>query len=130
MNIASTLEKIRRDFPACETLAYADISTNNVLSSSAETTLRQEHLNDLCNTAVDMLTGPSAAQVARVWEEGQTASPDVYQAIIVEAAEVGIFLRSASNPTDALCCVCQPSIDIPAFIATARQRLEEIGEDK
>lgn len=130
MNIASTLEEIRRDFPACGTLAYADISTNNVLSSSADTPLKQEHLNDLCNTAVDMLAGPSAAQVARVWEDAQSTPPDVYQAIIVEAAEVGIFLRSASNPTDALCCVCHPSIDIPGFIAVARQRLEEIGDDK
>ncbi len=130
MNIATTLDTIREAFPACETLAYADISTNNVLSSSAVQQLRQEHLNDLCNTAVDMLSGTSAAHVSRVWNDGNCDYPDVYQAIIVETAEVGIFLRSVSNPTDALCCVCQPNIDIPAFIASARQHLETIGQDK
>ena len=128
MRIADRIENIRQQFPDCRTIVYADISANNVLASSAASQLGQEHLNDLCETAVHLLTGTSAEQVARVWSDTGSVRRGVYQAIIIELPEIGIFLRSVSNPTDALCCVCAPSINVAPFVTNAREHLEAIGQ--
>jgi len=128
MTITERLECVRLEFPECKTVAYADISTNMVLSTSAEIALRQEHINSLCNTAVEMLGGHSTSQLRNVLGEGRDT--DVFQVIIIEPTEVGIFLRSTMRPTEALCCVCSPSIKLGPFLAGARRHLDKIGQDR
>ncbi|WP_073200706.1 hypothetical protein [Roseovarius marisflavi] len=92
------------------------------------TELRQEHLNSLCKTAVDILGGQSSSHLCSVLGGG--GDTDIFQVIIIEPTEVGIFLKSTTSPTDALCCVCSPSIKLQAFIAGARHHLDEIGQDR
>ncbi|MEM6939172.1 MAG: hypothetical protein AAF943_03475 [Pseudomonadota bacterium] len=131
MKISERLNNVRLAFPECDTVAYADISTQTVLSSSAPDGLRQEHLNDLCATAAGMFADPSSKELADLLApaKGEAAAGEVYQVILMDAREVGIFLRSVSNPNDALCCLCDPSIDIAAFLPAVRLQLEEIGQD-
>ncbi|MDA3856964.1 MAG: hypothetical protein PF480_01665 [Roseovarius sp.] len=109
-------------------MAYADMSTNMILSTSAEIALRQEHINSLCNTAMEMLGGHSTSQLRNVLGGGRDT--DIFQVIIIEPTEVGIFLRSTTSPTEALCCVCSPSINLGPFLAGARHHLNEIGQDR
>lgn len=129
MRISDRLESIRRDFPACETLAYADISTSTVLSSSAATQMRQEQLDHLCSTAVEKFGGPSAGVLTDFWRGSGAANSDVFHVIVCNAAGFQVFIRSTTSPTDALCCICTPLIEINAFIQGARYHLEEIGHD-
>ena len=128
MNIAERLDSMRKAFPAFSTLAYADISTGMILYASAESELRQEHLDALCATAVEMLQGAAATQVAQAL--GAEDAGDIHEAIIMEPGEIGIFLKSTCNPADALCCVGRPSIDLAAFRSLARDHLDAIGEDR
>lgn len=129
MKISDRLENIRRDFPACETLAYADISTNTVLSSSAANPVRQEQLDHLCSAAVENFGGPMAELLSDSWQDAGAEFCDVYQIVTLNAAELKIFIRSISSPTDAFCCVCTPLIDVSAFVQGARHHLEQIGQD-
>lgn len=129
MRIGDRLESIRRDFPACETLAYADISTATVLSSSAATQMPQEQLDHLCSTAVEKFSGPSAAVLADFWQNTRSSGNDVFHVIVCNAAEFQIFIKSTTSPTDAFCCICTPLIEINAFILGARYHLDEIGQD-
>lgn len=128
MNIAERLESVRQEFPECKTIAYADISTNMILSTSAETELHQEHLNSLCKTAVDMLGGPLSPPLRSLL--GSDHGEGIFKVIIIEPSEVGIFLKSTTSPTDALCCVCSASINLGPFITGARHQLDEIGQDE
>jgi hypothetical protein len=41
---------------------------------------------------------------------------------------VRVFLRSETEPADALCCICDHSIDLPAFVAKIRDTLESITQ--
>lgn len=125
MNITERLDCVRQEFPECQVVAYADISTNMILSTSAAIELRQEHVDSLCDIAVDVLGGQSSSPLRGVL--GGHSGSDVFQVIIIEPAEVGVFLRSTTSPIEALCCVCSPLIDLGKFIAGARLHLDEIG---
>ena len=109
-------------------VAYADISTNMILSSSGETDLRQENLDNLCDIAVDVLGGLASVQLRNVVEGSDDAG--VFQVIIIEPTEIDVFLRSTTNSMEALCCVCSPLIKLGEFIAGARLHLDAIGLEK
>lgn len=128
MNIAERLDCVRQEFPECQMVAYADISTNMILSISAPIELRQEHLDSLCGIAADMLGGQSSSHLRRAL--GGSSDACVFQVIIIEQKEVEVFLRSTTNPKEALCCVCSPLINLGEFIAGARHHLDEIGLEK
>ncbi len=117
MNISESLTALRHKFSDCMTVAFADISTGMVLSSSSQDHLNQEHLDALCATATDMLSGDTARRISTVFDDAS----DVQQAIIFEATEIGIFLKSAHGSSDALCCACRPSIDLAEFLRHAHQ---------
>ena len=127
MTLTEKLDELRLKHPGCRTLAFADISTSTILYASAEEHLRQEHLDSLCGTAMEMLNGGIATHVRGVFSGHEDS--DVYQAIIIEVAEVGVFLKSTTNPADALCCVCSLSIDLGRFVQNARESLTQLGQD-
>jgi len=39
---------------------------------------------------------------------------------------VRLFLRSDTEPADALCCICDPGIYLAAFVPKIRETLESI----
>lgn len=128
MNLAEKLDCVRQEFPECRMVAYADISTNMILSTSSAMELRQEHLDSLCDIAVDMLCGQSSSHLRGAL--GGSSDADVFQVIIIEPTEVNVFLRSTTSPMEALCCVCSPLINLGKFIAGGRLHLDKIGMEK
>lgn len=130
MRIVERLESVRQAFHACEMVVYADISTNAVLSKSGTLPMQQEHLNALCLKASDMLDGAGVAAIGNVLKHPSSQQDAIYQVIVADAEEVGIFLRSAAQPSEVLCCICTPSIDLPSFISAARDQLEQIGLER
>lgn len=127
MNITERLDRLRQDFPDCETVAYADLSTQMVLAWSARAPQRQEVLNALCADAVDMLDGVPNDALSDVLGHAEAAM--VHQVILLDADQIGVFLRSTQSPFDALCCLCAPTVDTCALIAGARRHLDVIGAD-
>lgn len=127
MNIVERLDCVRQEFPECQIVAYADLSTNMILSTSTAMELRQEYVDSLCDSAVDVLGGQSSLPLRGALGGGGDA--DIFQVIIMESTEVHVFLRSTTSQMDALCCVCSPLIDLGAFLAGARLQLDEIGRE-
>lgn len=125
MKIAHRMQSVRDAFPACRMIVYADLKANMVLSTSADTSLPQEQLNDFCATAVDTLSGASVPQLADIFAQGQ--APGVYEVIILDRSEIGVFLKSVSHSNDAFCCVCTRDIPLNALLQDLRQHLEAIG---
>lgn len=121
MDISESLDALRGKFPECMTVAFADISTGMVLASSSQDHLNQEHLDALCTTAADMLSGETAQRIATVFVGNEA----IQQAVIFEKLEVGVFLKSVYSPSDALCCACGTGIDLVEFLHHAKQHFAD-----
>jgi hypothetical protein len=112
------LDGLHEKFAGCSTLAFADLSTQMILVANTASTLRREGLDALCAEA-SLTLGTDAAPAM-----GQQASTTAF---IATKAELRIYLRAAAEPSDVLCCVCAPDLDVAAFLAEARPCLDRIS---
>ena len=121
MSIRDQLDQFRSQLPACNVVAYADLSTGMILCSSTRAKVPQEQLDLLCQTATDLLTGDMALQVAAAVTNG----PDqiMQTALVFDGPNVEMFLRLSSHPTEALCCDCSTDIDLQDLGRSARALL-------
>lgn len=125
MQIAAHLDQLRSDFSDCRAIAYADLGAQMILVTSAAEDMPQERWDDLCDTGVALLAGEPARQACRAMIVGETAA----HAIVLDAGELGLFLRSGANPEDAILCVARPSLPVTEFIAQAGAALGRIAQD-
>jgi hypothetical protein len=116
--VVNSLDALHDSYPGCETLAFADLSTQMILVTNSATTSRREVLDALCSEAA--LNLGAAGNVAIGTDPSITA-------IIAGQDQVRIFLRATKEPTDVLCCVFQPGVDIAGFLPAARACLEQIS---
>lgn len=127
MAIAAILDNLRHAFPGCHYAAYADLSAEMVLATSAKTKMTQEYWDGLCSTAVDMLGGDVAQRVADLLEID--AKTGIFHAVLADGQDLGVFVRSVSNPADALCCVCAPDAPLQKVMAQMQHCLKEIDSE-
>lgn len=114
MGIQEDLDALRQSVPGCDVVAFADIGTNLVLVASSEGSPRRELLDQLCGAAVGHF-GKNAVADLDV--------PDI--ALDAEAnGPVRIFMRDRSEPSDAICAICKPDVDIEAYLSNARDLLD------
>ncbi|MEM7718206.1 MAG: hypothetical protein AAF222_03325 [Pseudomonadota bacterium] len=123
MDITAELDAMRADVQGCALVAYADLSSQLVLCTSAASNPAQEEMNALSKAAQLALDGEFAAGAAPSW--GGEAPAEV--SVLMTGAEARLFLRAPNNPTEALMCVCAPDIDLEAAVAEARATLQRIG---
>ncbi len=121
MSLSDDLDSLRASFAACETVAFADLSSRMVLVTSSERKLRQEALDALCEEAGLLFEGPKGGAPIFSSDDGADT------AIFATQDGVDVFLRATSEPTDVLCCRCGAEIDVAAFITEARAQLEKIS---
>lgn len=112
------LDALQSQFPKCETLAFADLSTDMILVTNSNAPLQREALNALCADATKSLGKPGSPNFG----DGQSDT-----AMVATRDQLTIFLRANGEPTDVLCCVCQPDIDVSAFLTAARPTLQKIS---
>lgn len=112
------LDALNGKFPGCETLAFADLATKMVLVTNSSNTRSREALDRLCAEAALTLGSPAAPPLGdSTCNTALTASRDA----------ISIFLRADHEPSDVLCCVCSPGLDVQAFLAAAGPCLQRIS---
>ncbi|CTQ33154.1 hypothetical protein [Jannaschia rubra] len=111
--VAEILDRLRARHGACGIAAYADLSADMVLVASAARPTPREVLDALCARAAAVL---GAAPVAGC-DAAVTAGPD---------GALGVFLRQAEG--DALLCLCDPEVELAAFLADARACLARLAQ--
>lgn len=116
--VTEDLDALHSKFPQCETIAFADLSTDMILITNSAAPQTREALNALCADAAKSLGKPGSPNFG----EGES---DV--AMIATRDQLTIFLRAADEPTDVLCCVCKPDLDVAAFLTAARPTLQKIS---
>jgi hypothetical protein len=116
--VADALDILHGKHPSCDTLAFADLSTQMILITNSGTTFRREGLDALCaEAALTFGTGGGTA----------LGNSDAGLVIVATADHLRIYLRAAQVPTDALCCVCTHDVAIDPFLKDARACLEQIS---
>ena len=110
--VAEKLTELCDTVDGCDTAAFADISTKMVLVSVPETELTRDAWNEIClEAALTMEVGRASMKVGYLATEEQTK----------------VFIRSQEEPNDLLICLCKPTVDLGALIASADTCLADIA---
>lgn len=116
--VVDDLDALQNKFDGCETIAFADLSTQMILVTNSSTEYRRETLDQLCAEAALTLGGRNKPMLGD--QSGNAA-------FVTTKSQLRIFLRASQEPSDVLCCVCAPDTEIDAFLADARACLEKIS---
>lgn len=107
--VKAALDAICGHFDECETLAFVDLSTQMVLVSNTTTPESQDTLNALC------------AEAGLALQSGD-------QAMVCTSQQFRLFVRSPSEPSDALCCICSLRADVSKLLPAMQACLNEITD--
>ncbi len=119
MGVADSLSAVIKAHPQARVVAFADLSSRMILASQGRDDVTQEHLDRLCQQARASFDDPLFALSVEAFGEP-------HGAMVVGADSVRVFLRSEIEPADALCCICDHSIDLAGFVAKIRETLDSI----
>jgi hypothetical protein len=119
LGVSESLGAIVKAFPQAKLVAFADLSSRMILSSSGSLSTTQEHLDRLCDQARASFDDP-------LFSLSVEAFGEPHGAIVMGPDMLRVFLRSDTEPADALCCICDHSIDLPSFVAKIRDTLVSI----
>ena len=95
------LEAYRKELVGCEIAVFMDISARTVLAWDGALKWPQEHLDNLCDLALRVLS---------VGSEGENANRP-QTAILARPTGCFVFLRAAPGASEVLCCVFAPDAD-------------------
>ncbi|MGR3515265.1 MAG: hypothetical protein ACU0GG_21080 [Paracoccaceae bacterium] len=123
MDITAELDAMRAEVQGCSLVAYTDLTSQLVLSTSAAMKPAQEEMNALSKAAQLALDGTYAESAAPSWGGGAAAEVSV----LMTGADARLFLRAPQNPAEALMCVCTPDTDLEAAVSTAQATLQRIA---
>jgi len=126
MNVASKLKDLRETLPECTLAALGDLSSRIMLCASTAEKMPQDRLDALCITASTFLQGPTARQTAVLLGDGEESV--LNEAIVLTPVATHYFLRSESDVSDVLCCVCSQKADPLTLATAARVTLSEISD--
>lgn len=119
MGVNETLGAVITAHPQARVVAFADLSASMILASQGRDDITQEHLDRLCLQARASFDDP-------LFSLSVEAFGEPHGAVVMGADGIRVFLRSESEPADALCCICDHGIDLAAFVAKIRVTLESI----
>jgi hypothetical protein len=120
VGVSESLADVVKAFPEARLVAFADLSSRMILASSGKLSINQEYLDRLCDQARSSFDDPLFALSVEAFGEP-------HGAIVMGSDSVRLFLRSEAEPADAMCCVCDHSIDLAAFVTKIRETLDSIA---
>jgi hypothetical protein len=119
VGIAEDLGAVVKAFPQARLVAFADLSSRMILTSAGPLSVTQEHLDRLCNQARASFDDP-------LFSLSVGAFGEPHGAVVMGTDGLRVFIRSDVEPADALCCICDPGIDLGTFVPKIRETLESI----
>ncbi|MBA3909785.1 MAG: hypothetical protein C0524_07815 [Rhodobacter sp.] len=119
MGVIESLGAVVKAYPQARAVAFADLSSSMILASQGRDDVTQEILDRLCKQARASFDDP-------LFSLSVEAFGEPHGAIVMGLESVRVFLRSESEPADALCCICDHGIDLAGFVARIRETLEHI----
>lgn len=127
MTASDTLDHLRAQFPACDLIAYADLSVDMVLATSTDDTVTQERWEALCAMARDALRGGQSSDILACL--GAQAPHVLARATLINDAECHVVLTARAEPDFAFCAVGDVDFEAASFIAAAQPVLDQLVAD-
>ena len=124
MSVSDELDALRLEIPGCSLVAFADLSSKIVLTASSAANPAREELDALSVSAHLALDGAIAQGAAGVWANQNDAPAET--AMLLNASEARVFMRSPGENPEALICVCAPDCDLEVVVDCARTTLKRI----
>ncbi|MDJ1006664.1 MAG: hypothetical protein QNJ13_02475 [Paracoccaceae bacterium] len=117
------LDALREALGNCRLAAFADLSARMVLRVSADERPRREEIDALCDLAVTCLDGPALPALL----DGEPP----FSAVVAGTEESRFFIRSLSDPSDALILIVGEPVEQAGIWAAAQDLLNRhsAGED-
>ena len=116
ISFSDDLNALRDRLEGCRLVAYADLSTRMVLQVSADPKPRREEIDALCDLAAQCLDGKSLP----VFFDGEAP----YTALLASGDEVRFFVRSLSDPADALILIVKEPVEQSVVWSAAQELLD------
>lgn len=120
MGVIDSLGALVKAYPQARVVAFADLSSNMILASQGQKMVTQEYLERLCKEARSSFDDPLFSLTLEAFGEPRAA-------ILLGDTELKVFMRSETEPADALCCICQNGIDLGGFVEKLRETLDSIS---
>lgn len=120
MGINESLGAVIKAFPQARLVAFADLSASMILASQGKDDMTQEHLDRLCQQARTSFDDP-------LFSLSVEAFGEPHAAVVMGSENIRVFLRSESEPADAMCCICDHNIDLAGFVTKVRDTLDRIS---
>ena len=125
MSVTEALDAMRSELSGCSLVAYTDLSSALVLSTSAIGQPGQEELDKLSGAAQLALTGILAEGASSVWTANDPKA-EAETAMLLTDTEARVFIRSPGDAPEALVCICAPDSDLNAVVDCGRATLTRI----
>jgi hypothetical protein len=119
LGVNESLSAVIKAYPQTRVVAFADLSAIMILASQGKEDVTQEHLDQLCQQARASFDDP-------LFSLSVEAFGEPHSAVVMGSDGLRVFLRSQSEPADALCCICDHGIDLAGFVTKASETLESI----
>lgn len=116
ISFSEDLNALRDRLDGCRLAAYADLSTRMVLQVSADPKPRREDIDALCDLAAQCLDGKNLP----VFFDGEAP----YTALLANGDEVRFFVRSLSDPADALILIVKEPVEQSTVWSAAQELLD------
>jgi hypothetical protein len=117
--LADHLDKLSQDFPDCVLSAFVDIGTGIVLLTNEKGGALREIADALCAEANDTFGNTDAPAIGL-----QPSS----LAIKSDESHLNIYIRSATEASEALLCRCRKAISLESFLPAARDCLARLSD--
>lgn len=109
------LDSLVEKHPDCIIAAYADIGTGITLLTNSVRAFPREALDEMC---------VEAALTLGIVDAPPLGSATCTEAIKAAKSALHVYLRAPDDPTDALICLCRPTISLALFLEDARACLQ------
>lgn len=126
MSILGQLDALRQDVSGCTLVAFADLRTRLVLSVSADTPRPQECLDEMCFQAASCFEDYDTLAIALDSDEQRDHM--CIEAIVLTPVETRVFIRNPDGEGEALCCVCQPTVQADDLAEKSLRTLQQISD--
>lgn len=123
MTAADRLDRLRAEVPGCDIAVLADLSTETVLTSSAEVPQGQEKLDALVARAAALLRGP-IGEGAALLLEGEPEYPE--RALFTDGRRLEAFVTGPTDRPEALVCVAGADGEASLIFDCAARALGDI----
>jgi hypothetical protein len=120
VGINESLGAVIKAYPQTRVVAFADLSASMILASMGKDDITQEHLDQLCQQARSSFDDP-------LFSLSVEAFGEPHAAVVMGPESLRVYLRSESEPADAMCCICDHGIDLAGFVTKIRETLDKIS---